>query len=83
MEIALANNIELLCLTALACNIQQPLNIGVFKPVKMAWRKCLHVYYEETRYRNVDKRALLMMLKRLADDGEFSKANVISAFEEC
>src|SRR6218665_1696088 len=57
VKLALENNTELFCLPAHTSSILQPLDVGVFKTVKGAWRKCLRKYYDETRYSNVDKKA--------------------------
>src|SRR6218665_891077 len=81
VKLALENNTELFCLPAHSSSILQPLDVGVFKTVKGAWRKCLRKYYDETRYSNVDKRTFPGLLKSLIDSGAFSTSNAISAFE--
>jgi len=83
VNLAVANNIELLCLPAHTSSILQPLDVGVFKTVKAAWRKCIRCFYDETRYCNVDKRQFPILLKKLVDDGAFSRINAISGFESC
>lgn len=83
VQLAVENNIELLCLPAHTSSILQPLDVGVFKTVKAAWRKCLREYYDQTRYSNVDKRVFPSLLKRLVDQGSFSRGNAVSAFEAC
>lgn len=83
VEMAQKNSVELLCLPAHTSNILQPLDVGVFKAVKCAWRKCLRDYYDATRYCNVDKKSFPGLLKRLVDTGAFSRTNAINAFEAC
>jgi len=83
VKLALENNTELFCLPAHTSSILQPLDVGVFKTIKGAWRKCLRKYYCETRYSNVDKKAFPGLLKSLIDSGAFSTSNAISAFEAC
>jgi len=83
VNLAVANNIELLCLPAHTSSILQPLDVGVFKTVKAAWRKCIRCFYDKTRYCNVDKRQFPILLKKLVDDGAFSRINAISGFESC
>ena len=83
VELAIANNIELPCLPAHTSNILQPLDVGVFKTVKAKWHTCLKTYYDETRYKNVDKTAFPCLLKRLINSGIFSNANAITAFQAC
>ena len=46
VNMAVDNNIELLCLPAHTRNILQPLDVGVFKSVKSNWRKCLRDFYK-------------------------------------
>ena len=83
VELAVQNNIELLCLPAHTSSILQPLDVDVCKAVKGTWRKCLRSYYDESRYSNVDKQAFPTLLKRLNDSGAFSRVNAISGFESC
>jgi len=83
VDIAVQNDIELLCLPAHTSSILQPLDVGVFKTVKGMWRKCLRDYYDKTRYSNVDKRAFPGLLKSVVDSGAFSRANAVTAFESC
>lgn len=82
IDMALSNNIDLLCLPAHTSAILQPLDVGVFKAVKGSWRKCLRSYYDESRCSNVDKRTFPSLLMRLTDCGAFSRTNAISGFEE-
>ena len=83
VDLAIANNTELLCLPAHTSSVLQPLDVGVFKTVKSKWRTCLKTYYDETRYKNVDKASFPHLLKTLIDSGAFSRANAISAFQTC
>jgi len=83
VDLALANNIELLCLPAHTSSVLQPLNVGVFKTVKSIWRTSLKKYYDETRYKNVDKGAFPMLLKTAIEHGAFNRSNAINAFEAC
>ena len=83
VDLAIANKTELLCLPAHMSSVLQPLDVGVFKTVKSKWRTCLKTYYDETRYKNVDKASFPHLLKNSTDSGAFSRANAISAFETC
>ena len=83
VDLAQQNNVELLCMPAHTSSVLQPLDVGVFKGVKVAWRKCLREHYDDTRFSNVDKRTFPVLLKQLVDNGAFSKANAISGFESC
>jgi len=83
VELALSNNIELLCLPAHTSSILQPLDVGVFKGVKGCWRKSLRSFYDETRCSNVDKKTFPSLLKRITDAGAFSRTSAISGFDEC
>ena len=81
VDLAVKNDIELLCLPVHTSIILQPLDVGVFKAVKGAWRKCLREYYDESRYSNVDKRVFPGLLRRVVESGAISRSNDISAFE--
>jgi len=83
VDLAVQNNIELLCLPAHTSSIFQALDVGVFKAVRGAWCKCLRSYYDESRYSNVDKQTFSKLLKWLSDTGAFSRVNAIRGFEAC
>ena len=83
VDLAVQNNIELLCLPAHTSSILQPLDVAVFKAVKGAWRKCLWSYDNESRYSNVDKQTFPKLLKQLSDTGAFFRVNAIRGYEAC
>ena len=83
VTMAIENNIELLCLPAHTSSILQPLDVGVFKSVKSAWRKCLKSFYEESRFDNVDKIRFPKLLDKLVSSEAFSRVNAIHGFETC
>lgn len=75
------NNIELLCLPAHTSHLLQPLDVGVYKAVKQAWRVLLRDFYKETSYKNVDKVIFPSLMKKLAETGCLSRSNAIGGFE--
>lgn len=81
IDIAVSNNIELLCLPAHTSHLVQPLDVGVYKPVKLAWRSVLRNYYQETNYKNVDKITFPSLMKKLEETGCLSRTNAIGGFE--
>ena len=83
VNLAIENQIELLCLPAHTSSILQPLDVGVFKSVKALWRKCLKSFYVETRFANVDKLKFPSLLTKLVQSGAFSRSNAINGFETC
>lgn len=81
IELACANNIELFCLPAHTSHALQPLDVGVFKGVKNAWRNVLKTYYQDSGCKNVDKVVFPSLLRKLEESGCFSRANAIGGFE--
>ncbi|KAJ8931583.1 hypothetical protein NQ314_015484 [Rhamnusium bicolor] len=81
IEMACANNITLFSLPAHTSHALQPLDVGVFKSVKIAWRNVLKDYYRDTGCKNVNKITFPSLLKKLKETGCFSRANAIGGFE--
>lgn len=59
--------VHLFCLSPNTTHILQPLNVGVFGPVKSAWRKILKDYKVKTRAENITKNTFPGLLKELWD----------------
>lgn len=53
LEMAKFSNIHLMCLPAHTSHILQPLDVGVFGPMKAAWTRLLKDYKTKTRAANV------------------------------
>lgn len=81
IDLAVENNIEILCLPAHTSHVLQPLDVGVFKSVKQSWRYVLREFYKKTNYKNVDKLIFPSLMKQLYESGCFSRANAIAGFE--
>lgn len=75
------NNIELLCLPAHTSHLFQPLDVGVYKAVKQAWRNILREFYQSSGYKCVDKLIFPSLMKKLDESGCLSRANAIGGFE--
>lgn len=72
------NGILLLCLPPNTSHALQPLDVGVFRAVKVEWRKILSDWYNESRMQNVDKAVFPILLKRLWQ--RLRPANAVNAF---
>ena len=59
--------IHLICLPPNTTHILQPLDVGVFGPVKTAWRKILKMYKVQTRAANVNKEVFPGLIRKLWD----------------
>lgn len=64
---AMDNGIIILCLPPNSSHALQPLDVGVFAPMKCAWRKILKVWYRESRLQKVSKATFPYLLKQLFD----------------
>jgi len=67
-QICKDNNIILLCLPPKTSHALQPLDVGVFKPLKNKWREVLKTWARESRHQNVTKEVFPKLLKRLTDN---------------
>lgn len=81
IELAVANNITILCLPSHTTHIIQPLDVSVFKSVKTTWRKILVDYFKETNFDNVSKDKFPSLLRKLHEKS-FTRISAINGFEE-
>lgn len=78
---AMDNGIILLCLPPNTSHALQPLDVGVFAPLKKIWKDVLKTWYRESRQRNVSKATFPFLLKRLSN---FLKpVNAVKGFVGC
>lgn len=62
---AIDNEIIILCLPPNTSHALQPLDVGVFAPMKQSWKKFLKLWYRETRLQKVTKASFPHLLKQL------------------
>ena len=77
------NNIEFVCLSPNAIDKLQPLDVGLFAPMKSSWKKQLHKYKEEDPnakllYKTEFSRMLLVFYGNLNPENHLPKA-----FDKC
>ena len=72
------NDIIILCLPPNTSHALQPLDVGVFKPVKVLWRKILNQWFTESRMTSVDKAVFPTLLNKLWQ--QLKPLNAINAF---
>lgn len=65
VKLAIDNNIVILCLPPNTSHALQPLDVGVFRAVKVTWRKILNSWFTESRMQSVDKAVFPRLLGRL------------------
>ena len=62
---AIDNNIIILCLPPNTSHALQTLDVGVFRPVKVAWKKILNEWFVESRMQFVEKAVFPTLLAKL------------------
>jgi hypothetical protein len=81
IEYAIKHHIKLICLPPHSSHILQPLDVGVFGPVKSEWRRILSEYYLKTKFQNVDITKFPALFSQLFEKA-FSRKNAIAGFEK-
>lgn len=79
IDLAIENNIVLICLPPHTTHILQPLDVSVFKPVKSAWKKVIDDYFKRTNYQSIDKKVFPSLVNELYQKA-FKKEHAISGF---
>jgi len=59
------NNVHLLCLPPNTTHILQPLDVGVFSPLKTSWRKILKLYRLQTKGQKATKETFPSLITQL------------------
>ena len=76
------SNVKLFCLPPNCTHILQPLDVGVFGPVKKTWGKVVKQWRLETRGMNVSKEAFPALIAQLWAQS-LTPAQCISGFKAC
>ena len=62
---AVENHVIITALPPHTSHALQPLDVGLFKPLKAQWRKILLQFFRKTRMKSVDKAIFPTLLKQL------------------
>ena len=76
---ATSHGIHLLCFPSHATAVLQPLDVGVYGPVKQAWRKILKEYKLESRASKIDRTVFPILIAKLWSQS-FTKLHLQSGF---
>ena len=63
--LAIKNNIIIICLPPNCSHALQPLDVGLFKNLKVEWKKIVKQWFRESRLFSVDKAVFFGLLNRL------------------
>ena len=75
---AMENDVIILCLPPNTSHALQPLDVGLFKPLKTQWRQILKNWSRESRQKSVDKATFPALLAKLFK--ELNPAHVMAGF---
>lgn len=64
---AVDNNIIILCIPPHTSHALQPLDVGVFSPLKKVWKSILKKWFRESRLQNVSKAVFPFLLRQLME----------------
>lgn len=78
IKLAMDNGIILLCLPPNSSHALQPLDVGVFSPMKNTWRDVLKTWYRESRLQNVSKANFPFLLRKLFE--KIKATNAVNGF---
>lgn len=65
---AMDNNIIILCLPPNTSHAFQPLDVGVFGPLKLEWKRILKRWFRESLLKKVDKAVFPSLVKKLFEN---------------
>jgi hypothetical protein len=78
IKTAMDNDIIILCLPPNTSHALQPLDVGIFRPVKVAWKKIFNEWYVVSRMQSVDKAVFPTLLGKLWH--QLNPTHAINAF---
>lgn len=79
-KVARENDIILLCMPPNTSHALQPMDVGVFAPMKSAWKDILKTWYRESRLKNVDTAVFPSLLNKLMTTS-FKPAHINGGFK--
>ena len=79
VKLAMDNEIIIFCLPPNCSHVLQPLDVGVFSPMKKVWRDILKNWYRESRLQNVTKASFPFLLKKMFE--KIKPQNAVSGFK--
>ena len=82
IELAKSNNVHPFCLPLHTSHFLQPLDVGVYGPLKKSWRSILKEYKISSRATNITKQDFPSLLKCLWDRG-FKASHLTAGLREC
>ncbi|CAF1403252.1 unnamed protein product, partial [Didymodactylos carnosus] len=80
IQLAIENQIMIVCLPPHSSHILQPLDVVFFAPVKIKWKNILSEYYKSTHNKNISKAIFPVLLNKLWQSEAMKKSNVIKGF---
>lgn len=82
-QMAADNQVTLYCLPPHTSSKLQPLDVGVYGPLKTRWALILRDFYKESRMKNVTKEGFPSLLKKLFETVVNRPGNAVNAFASC
>lgn len=80
-KLAIENNIQILTLPAHSSDKIQPLDVGVFAPVKKMWLTIKREHGRKTSFKTIRKEDFPNLMKELRDRGAFKEASIKAGFK--
>jgi len=81
VDVAIKNQVHLLCLSPHCSHLLQPLDVDVFKPLKDQWRKLVKDWYKESRMKTIGKGQFSKLLAKLYT--MLKPQSAVSGFAKC
>jgi len=77
------NGIHLICLPPYTSHTLQPLDVGVFGPMKTTWKNILSTFYQESQAAKVTKGSFCVLLSKLWANSFINKPqNLVKGFKK-
>lgn len=81
-ELAVENNVSIICLVPNSTHVLQPFDVAVFKPAKAVWADIVDEHNKNKDYKVISKEEFPKLLRQLVENKKaFCRRHAVAGFE--